>query len=383
MAAVSTSNLQGSPSIPHYVLVPDGLILAFAHDPLAVGVYVAIARLVVVAKAAVPLAARDLAAWIGSEREADRAAIMRRIVKLEEGGWVIAARTRAAKHLLLPTWGRDQEGVVRPWQPDHLNAGRPTHIRGRRVPLDLFDGYIGRLDPRPGQCPALISRYFNRPLLDLTDVGVYVVSLRAEVVPILRLQHLGLHGAAGVTMPVEPQSLMALAATGRLTTNVGDVISSVSLSFQGQSQHRIGAIAASVSGVDETGSPGRSQGESAGGSRGGSGDRHRLVAPIAEHSAENMATDLPGPLITWDVGSVHVQTNHDSHLASILAGGSESVIRLGEIGSASCTLAERFERPCAEHSYTSYGERLQASKLADSVLDGHRRLNPGRAIDTD
>ena len=135
MAAVSTSNLQGSPSIPHYVLVPDGLILAFAHDPLAVGVYVAIARLVVVAKAAVPLAARDLAAWIGSEREADRAAIMRRIVKLEEGGWVIAARTRAAKHLLLPTWGRDQEGVVRPWQPDHLNAGRPTHIRGRRVPL--------------------------------------------------------------------------------------------------------------------------------------------------------------------------------------------------------------------------------------------------------
>jgi len=45
-----------------YVLVPDALILAFANDPLAVGVYAAIARLVAAAKDAVPLAARDLAA---------------------------------------------------------------------------------------------------------------------------------------------------------------------------------------------------------------------------------------------------------------------------------------------------------------------------------
>jgi hypothetical protein len=34
-----------------------------------------IARLVVAAKDAVPLAARDLAAWMGREREADRAAV--------------------------------------------------------------------------------------------------------------------------------------------------------------------------------------------------------------------------------------------------------------------------------------------------------------------
>ena len=38
-----------------YVLVPDGLIHAFAHDPLAVGVYTAIARLAMAAKDAVPL----------------------------------------------------------------------------------------------------------------------------------------------------------------------------------------------------------------------------------------------------------------------------------------------------------------------------------------
>src|SRR5262249_53226095 len=71
-----------------YVLVPDQLIAAYADDPLAVGVYVAIARLSLAAKGAVPLAARDLVAWMGSDRDADRAAIMRRIVKLEEHGWL-------------------------------------------------------------------------------------------------------------------------------------------------------------------------------------------------------------------------------------------------------------------------------------------------------
>src|SRR5205823_5990404 len=65
-----------------YVLVSDPLIVAFAHDPLAVGVYVAIARLALVAKGAVSVAARDLVVWMGSDRDADRAAIMRRIVKL-------------------------------------------------------------------------------------------------------------------------------------------------------------------------------------------------------------------------------------------------------------------------------------------------------------
>jgi hypothetical protein len=72
-------------------------------DPLAVGVYTAIARLAVAAKDAVPLGARDLVAWMESDRAADRAAIVRRIVKLEERGWLMMTRTRASKHHLLPT----------------------------------------------------------------------------------------------------------------------------------------------------------------------------------------------------------------------------------------------------------------------------------------
>ena len=51
------------------ILIPDPLITHYAHDPLAVGVSVAIARLTQAAKDAVPLAAADLVAWMGSAHE--------------------------------------------------------------------------------------------------------------------------------------------------------------------------------------------------------------------------------------------------------------------------------------------------------------------------
>jgi hypothetical protein len=175
-----------------YVLVPDTLITAFAHDPLAVGVYVAVARLAMAAKAVVPLAARDLAIWMGSDRDADRVAIMRRIVKLEARGWLMITRTMAAKHCLLPTWGRDQTGAVCPWCFDIPDSGGPQHLRGRRVPIGLLDDYLGRLEPQPDSGRALIRRYFTRPLLDLTDIGVYTIGVRAEIIPTPRLRHLEL-----------------------------------------------------------------------------------------------------------------------------------------------------------------------------------------------
>jgi hypothetical protein len=53
--------------IDRYVLVPDGLILAFAHDPLAGSVYTAIARLAMAAKDAGHCSrATWLPGWIAS-----------------------------------------------------------------------------------------------------------------------------------------------------------------------------------------------------------------------------------------------------------------------------------------------------------------------------
>jgi hypothetical protein len=224
-----------------YVLIPDPLIAAFAHDPLAVGVYAAIARLSMAARDAVPLAARDLATWMGSDRDADRAAIMRRIVKLEERGWVMVTRRTATKNNLLPTWGRDQTGVVHPWRFDQADSGRPSHLRGRRVPLGLFDTYLGRLDPQPGHGGALISRYFTQPLLDLTDIGIYTIGLRAEVAPSPRLRHLGLQTTAGMLQPADDRSLLSQANSQQLTTLEGDMVVTVRLSVHGHTRLGIAA----------------------------------------------------------------------------------------------------------------------------------------------
>src|SRR5439155_22675525 len=84
LPASSNDGLRTESSIPNrYVLIADPLIAAFAHAPLAVGVYVAIARLTLAAKDAVSLAAHDPVACIGSDRDPDRAANMRRNLQLE------------------------------------------------------------------------------------------------------------------------------------------------------------------------------------------------------------------------------------------------------------------------------------------------------------
>src|SRR5262249_39808001 len=304
-----------------YVLVPDGLILAFAHDPLAVGVYIAVARLAMAAKDAVPLAARDLAAWMGSDREADRAAIMRRIAKLEERGWLMITRTRAAKHRLLPTWGRDRTGIVRPWRLDQPDSDRPTHVRGRRVPLGLLDTYIGRLDPKPGQCHAVVSRYFTRPLLDLTDIGVYVIGLRAEVAPTSRLLHFGLYAAAGVTAPADALSLMEQATAGRLTTLGGAPIGAAHLRVPGRSRLGIASTTAGTGGVElpehQCGSQCRSDARSAGRSHDGAG----ALMSIAQEDAQNGSGDPATSLIAWDVGKDHERINHDPSPDSTTSNG--------------------------------------------------------------
>jgi len=101
------------------------------------------------------------------------------------------------------------------------------------VPLALLDDYLGRLDPHPGHGRALISRYFTRPLLDLLDIGVYTIGLRAEIPPTPPLRHLGLHGATGMLVPPGAQSLLKLAAARELTTLDGEAIVPVLLSVQG------------------------------------------------------------------------------------------------------------------------------------------------------
>jgi hypothetical protein len=367
--------------IHRYVLVPDALILAFANDPLAVGVYVAIARLVMAAKDSVPLAARDLAAWMGSDREADRAAIMRRISKLEERGWVVATRTRAIKHRLLPTWGCDQMGAVRPWLLDQPDSGRPAHVRGRRLPLGLLDVYVGRLDPQPSQRHALMSRYFTRPLLDLTDIGVYVIGLRAEVAPTPRLRHLGLHAVAGVTAPADDLPLMELAVAGQLTTIVDDLLVTVRLSFQGQARLGIPSTVAIANQLEGPEHVGGSRCRSPAGSVGRSNDDGGALMCIAQEDAQN-GSDVPSTsLIAWDVGNDHEQTNHDSSPDLMIQGGGQADV----CGLSAVTLhAQRDCRAtdCDQQRCSEDRAECPPATLEASVVTGHCDLNPGRLLST-
>lgn len=363
-----------------YVLVPDGLILAFAHDPLAVGVYTTIARIAVAAKDAVPIAARDLAAWMGSNREADRAAIMRRIVKLEERGWLIITRTRASKHRLLPTWGRDRAGAVRPWRFDQPDSDRPAQVRGRRVPLGLLDTYVGRLDPQPGQSHALVSRYFTRPLLDLTDMGVYVVGLRAEVAPTPRLLHLGLHALAGVTVPADEQSLMELAEAGQLSTLLDDVLVAVRLSVQGQRRLGIASIIAVTSQVEL---PERQRGSLSGSDAGSAGRSHdggRALMPIGREEAQNGSGNPTTSLIAWDVGKDHERINHDPSPDSPTSHGDG---RADVRSLSGITMHAQWgcqETNCDQQRRAEASADIPPASLAGSVIRGHSGLNPDRPL---
>lgn len=212
------------PSRPaHYLRVPDRLLRVYAHDPLAVGVYVAVARCAVAHQGPVPLSAADLAAWVGIPRERD-ANVMRRLKRLLDDGWLVAEAELGTKRRLCPTWGQDASGIARPWDWQVPQLGKPEAVRTRRVPTDLLDTYLGRLDPQPGRRPAAITRYFDRPLLNLADIGAYALCTLVVAEPTLRLRRLGLFAGGGPVAPYKPVELLQKAARCMLLISENEAI---------------------------------------------------------------------------------------------------------------------------------------------------------------
>jgi hypothetical protein len=208
-----------------YVPVPERLLRAFAHDPLAVGVYLAVARCALSTRGPIPLSPADMSDWFTGTRTRN-GAILRRIRTLVATGWLIAEHGQAIKLRLLPAWAPDQ-----PWNPDAPQVGKPTGVRVRRVPLDLLDSYVGRIDPQPGRRAALITRYIDRPLLDLTDLGTYALTALTTIAPTPRLMLLGLCDTAGSPLPPQPlMTLLAEVDAGRVHDDAGPV----ALSTQGR-----------------------------------------------------------------------------------------------------------------------------------------------------
>jgi hypothetical protein len=238
-----------------YVRVPDQLLRRYAYDPLALGVYLAIARCAIAQHGPIPLSPADLAAWAGGDTPV-ATAIMRRIARLVADGWVQSIGSGTVKRQLCPTWGRTASGTTLPWYQDGAIAMKPDTIRIRRLPVALFDTYLGRLDPQPGRRPALIVRSFARPLLDLADIGAYALCLLSLPAATERLNQLGLTLAHEPLTPDALPTLLTRAARGALLITEGDHIVAVQpsqagwrhLSTAGIAQQANGSVSGSVSG---------------------------------------------------------------------------------------------------------------------------------------
>jgi hypothetical protein len=255
-----------------YVQVPDRLLRSFAHDPMAIGVYLAVARCTLSLRGPAPLSPADLSAWFNGTRTRD-AAILRRIRALVAAGWLVSDHGRAVKLQLLPTWTPAQ-----PWDVAAPHLGKPRTVRVRRVPLELFDTYVGRIDPQPGRRPALVTRYIDRPLIGLVDLGLLALATLTTITPTARLLMLGLCDASG--MPLPPPSLTAVLATVQ-AGQVFDDHGPVGLSTQGR--FRCGEY------PDPAPAPNRSCNGSCSGSRSGSrnGSQARSDAPSEPNGSRN------------------------------------------------------------------------------------------------
>lgn len=311
-----------------YLRVPDRLLRRFARDPLAVGIYVAVARCALAKRGPAPLSPADLAEWSTGDRTRD-SAIMRRITLLLNEGWLTADRGQAIKLRLLPTWGQAATGQLLAWDFQAAHFGKPDSLRIRRVPIELLDTYLGRLDPQPGRTPALITRYFDRPLISLFDLGVYALASLTPQQPTAQLTNVGLFAG---DIPQPPRSLAVLLALAEHGVLCQSEETDTSTAPSSQGHQRLQRTRARVHGVHEAlnGSPNGSP-EPANGSVYGSpnGSPNRSV------NAEQTSADFEHPSAaeppktvellqhTWD-RNIQVHESPTMHASSIAAGGGMS-----------------------------------------------------------
>lgn len=189
-----------------YLLMPVPLALDLRDSPLALGVYLLVARAYLVQHGPIPLSAADIQAYDAAGAPS-RGAVTRALDRLVAGAWLIPQASPGHKSAYLPAWGRI-DGEARPWAIGEPGLARPRAVRARRVPCSLLDVCLGRLTPHPRH-PALVERYITRPALALQDVGVYALALAGLVSPAPLLARLGLVNEAGALPPPPPAELLA------------------------------------------------------------------------------------------------------------------------------------------------------------------------------
>ena len=153
-----------------YCLLPRQLLADLRDNPLAIGIYLLVARLFLVARAPVPLSRADVLRY---DPMLKAGAVARAFDRLLESGYVLAVGPVRPKRQYLPSWGRVRGAGV-PWRVGEPTLGRPRHLAALRIGRDLLDIGLGRLSPHPRH-PAEIARYLEAPALGLADVGSYAL----------------------------------------------------------------------------------------------------------------------------------------------------------------------------------------------------------------
>lgn len=354
--AANNRELKSTRQAP-YLRAPDRLLRAYAHDPLAVGVYLAVARCAVAHQGPVPLSAADLAAWMGISRERD-ANVMRRLKRLLDDGWLVAEAELGTKRRLCPTWGQDANGTARPWDWQAPQLGKPEAVRTRRVPTDLLDTYLGRLDPQPGRRPATITRYFDRPLLDLADIGAYALCTLVVAEPTLRLRRLGLFAGGGPVAPYKPAELLQKAARCMLLITEDETIVLVLPSPAGW--RKLGYDVQPHAASGPSGSPSGSRRGSDSGQQGISDEPlHQVNFSASESEREHLPDDAPAH--TWESWESWRESTNPPPPHAHGAGGGGTVVNL-----------------LSAESHTAILPAMP--ELDPAVQTGHQVLNPNRLI---
>jgi hypothetical protein len=154
-----------------YCPLPRRMLSNLRDNPLAIGLYLLVARLFLVSHAPIPLGRADVLAY---EPSLKTGAVKRAFDRLLAGGWLIASSVAGSpKHHYTPAWGV-VGGSVRPWSLQAPALGRPRHLETVRVNRDLLDVGLGRLEPHPRHA-SKISRYLATPALSLADLGAYAL----------------------------------------------------------------------------------------------------------------------------------------------------------------------------------------------------------------
>lgn len=275
---------------------------------------------------------------------------MRRLRRLTDEGWLVAEAGRAVKARLRPTWGPEV-----PWNFESAQQGKPNVVRTCRVPLELFDSYLGRLEPKAGRTPALITRYFDRPLLGLSDLGSYALVVAGFALPTERLTQLALvQGSA----PCAPQSLGELlghAVAGELLPNGGDVTQSVAPSLAGWRRLGYDVLPPRLEG--RNGSPnGSPSGSNSASQRITSGSQHEL--PFEALECDSPVVDAAASANAWDSRNERKELTNPPPPDSGGMGG----------GEASPDSSFILPLPAAAHD------------LDPALREGHATLNAARPI---